>query len=326
MPSTIYAVDEELFCFWAKDLKAEAVAFLESLDPEYFLYVAKQGLPHIGDKENEMRAGASMRLAFFHGSETLLLLLAAVVQAPKCPQAYLGQCQNVQLRKVLNAIDEGKPVLKFNHQLRDLSWHGIAFEIVRCSSVSPDRMSKTVELLERFWSELSAKNQDPTAIAEYNSLKHGFRVGHGGYQIQITFSPPGQLEDKPAEIKLGNHHFGTSFSVISQVGGDERSNRSRVAHIHHVGWKIENMGLSLELLWISIQNVVAYLRLYNDAPGRFLTPNFEAAEAKLPEVASDSYSISSPVAGACATTKDQLIDAAEKNRKQRMDKRPPSDG
>lgn len=319
MPNTIYAVDDELFCFWAPDLKAAAVAFLGTLDPDYFLFVAKQGLPHIGEKENEMRAGASMRLAFFHGSETLLLLLAAVVQAPGCPQAYLGQCQNGQLRNVLDAIDASKPVRKFNHRLQDLSWHGIAFEILRFSGFSPTQISKTVELLQRFWADLSAKNQDEIAIAEYNSLKHGFRVGHGGYQIQFTVNQPGAPADT-AEITLGNHAFGTSFSVITRIGGEEKSNRSRAAHTHHVGWSIKSMALSLELLRVSIQNVVAYLNFFNNAPGRFLVPNFDLADFESPRVASESFSLAPAVAGACATTKNQLVDAVEKNRQRRTAK------
>lgn len=325
MPNTIYAVDDELFCFWAPDLKAAAVAFLKSLDPDYFLYVAKQGLPHIGDKENEMRAGASMRLAFFHGSETLLLLLAAVVQAPWCPQAYLGQCQNVPLRNVLDAIDEGKPVRKFNHRLQDLSWHGIAFEVLRLSGFSPTQISKTAELLGRFWADLSAKNQDEIAIAEYNSIKHGFRVGHGGYQIHFTVNRPGNPATNSTEITLGNQPFGTSFSVITRIGGEEKSNRSRAAHTHHVGWNIESMALSLELLRVSIQNVVAYLSFFNNAPGRFLVPDFDVADFEPPRVASEFFSIGPSVVGACATTRDQLADVVEKNRQQRMAKEASSD-
>ncbi|PZQ76995.1 MAG: hypothetical protein DI563_05300 [Variovorax paradoxus] len=307
MPNEIYAVEEERYCFWEEDLRAAAVSFLKGLDPEYFLFVAKQGLANIDDPKDRKRAGASMRLAFFQGSETLLLLLAAVVQAPRCPQAYLGQCKNDQLRRVIQAIDQRMPIPNFNFRLQEVSWRGLAMEVLRRSGFTSEQILPTVEMLAQFWADIAANSCNEIAISEYNSLKHGFRVGHGGYELTFTVQPKDPAEP-PQKIELGNPSFGTSFSVIEPIGGVEKANRSRVAHQHAVGWEIESVALSLELLRVSIQNVVSYLIQINGGQATFVVPKFDASKLTSPQVASQSFSIGPAVRGARATTKEELAD------------------
>lgn len=72
MASTIYAVDNDLYCFWSNDLSADALSFLDSMDPGYFVYVADEALRHLGDEATEVRAATNLRVAFFHGLESLL--------------------------------------------------------------------------------------------------------------------------------------------------------------------------------------------------------------------------------------------------------------
>ena len=310
----IYAVDEKLYCFWADDIQQSALEFLDSFDPTYFSFIAQQSLAHLNDKTHEMHAAANMRLAFFHGSETLLLLVGALIQAPSCPQAYLGQCSNEKLRNVLSCIDSSTPLKKFNHNLQDISWASIAYEVMRHSGIDNIQVIKTQKLFEDFWSALASKQQNILAISEYNSLKHGFRVGHGGYKVDFSFDmPPSPSSELPKEFSLGDSRFGTSFKCINQVAGNAKTNQSRSAISHHVNWNFEEIALFLQLIDISIRNILTYLKSYNGAEKvLYSIPNLE--KFTLPNVASESISLEQHPPNAQITTLASLTEAVERNR------------
>ncbi|RTD84027.1 hypothetical protein EJO68_33360 [Variovorax atrisoli] len=110
----IYAIADDPYCLWEDDTKAAALAFLRSVDHEYFEYIVQRSIADLENPANGMRAATSMRLALFHGGETLFLLIGALIQAPLCPHAWIGQCSTGDLRIVLERIEAGGDLLMQN--------------------------------------------------------------------------------------------------------------------------------------------------------------------------------------------------------------------
>jgi hypothetical protein len=313
MASTIYAIDEELYCFWANDLREASLRFLEDIDPVYFGYIADLAIQQSIDDKNAMRVAANLRLSFFHGAESLLMLLAALIQAPLCPQAYLGQCSNGNLRSVLLKITQGEDVRKFNYSLLNISWDEIAYEVLKISGESGDRLTELAKFFGDFWTQLSSKQLDAIAIAEYNSIKHGFRVGQGGYKIHLSAVNPTDTE--PKEITIGGSRFGTSFDVIDRACSPAKGNRSRLAKRHSVNWNLEELAELLQLISASMQNVISYLKSYNGAspPYTVALPN----NLSFPSVLSESFVLTEAVHDAIPTSLEEVKVADDRNRARR---------
>ncbi|MET4577413.1 hypothetical protein [Ottowia thiooxydans] len=310
MASTIYAIDNELYCFWSNDLSADALTFLDSVDTGYFGYVADEALKHLGDQVTEMRAATNLRIAFFHGLESLLMLIAAAVQAPKCPQAYLGQCSNGALRSVLEKIDKGSVLPQYNRLLKVRSWPGIAEEVLGCFREAETEQQLLVGEFANLWADLATKQQNQIAIWEYNSLKHGFRIQPGGFSLKIEAKGPDHFT--PLESTI-SEKFGTGFQVITKPGDDTDSNRSRVAERHNVIWRVEDLAHLVHLISASLRNVVTYLRAYNGGPPPYEIVRMSESAPRFPSSTSTSVSLAELVPDARPTTKAELAQANQRN-------------
>lgn len=310
MASTIYAVDNELYCFWSNDLSDDALTYLDSVDPGYFVYVADEALKHLGNEATEMRAATNLRIAFFHGLESLLMLIAAAVQAPKCPQAYLGHCSNNELRGVLKKIDESTVLRQYNRRLKVCSWRGIAEEVLSCTGETGPEQQRLVETFANLWEDLASKQQNDVAIWEYNSLKHGFRIQPGGITLKIEAD--GQNLPNPFEFTIGEK-FGTGFQVMTKPGEKTKNNRSRVAERHNVIWRVEDLAHLVYLISASLRNVVTYLRIYNGGPPPYLIARIPESAPTAPSATSTSISLAEAVPGARPTTKAELEQANQRN-------------
>lgn len=116
-------------------------------------------------------------------------------------------------------------------------------------------------------------------IDEYNSLKHGFRIRSGGFGIAFApESSPGVAPPPEAFTQLGKSEFGSSFFKVEPLTS-ARSERSLVVSHQSFNWPIEKVILLNRAVYISINNVVAALRIVNDIPPsecRFLRPEDQA--------------------------------------------------
>lgn len=303
--NSVYAINEDLYCFWSASRRHSATDFLKSLDPGYFAFVADQGAACLGNTELETRAAASMRIAFFHGTETLLLLLGAFVQGPACPQAWIGECKTPQLREVMRKITVGEPLPVFNERIAALSWNSIAEAVLRGSG--QPRAIAIAPKFESFWRRLAEAYLNDDFSDEYNGLKHGFRVGHGGIAAAISNKPSdGSIPAEEDMTPLGSSKWGTSFKVIRRAGSDAKANRSRYSVDHYINWDAEHMMVVLHCISASIHNVVAALQVAHGATAAtFKVPDFGDSEFPM-ELYTLSMAYDDPPADARATNHEQL--------------------
>jgi hypothetical protein len=246
--------------------------FLQGIDPLYWSYQAAVHGEHLGaeDLAERHRASAALRVAYSQGVETLFALLAAFVQVPSYPLAWVLMYRNDQLRSVVSKIDSGVSVpspLK-----AEPSWDSIAAAVFQFVE-EPTRSAITVGFAQ-FWTHLAGDFLDPSFEPEYNNLKHGMRSRVGGFSVAMgRQTTPG--ERAPAENMsfVGGAEYGSTFWMPPQRVRPHRFTFELTKSVAR-GWVVDQFTSALELVAMSIRNVVSR-SLIIDGVARSEVPKFE---------------------------------------------------
>lgn len=311
MQNTIFLVNEEPFCLWDFDLRKRNNEFLKGLDADYFDYCLKA---HV-DTEDEQRSSVALRITFHHALETLFSLVGAYVQAPDCAYAWLAKCSTSDLRAFISRVGSGSSDIFTKLNISPVSWNTVAEAIFQTYMPGTEKQGRTVECFSNTWRWLAHEFQDQNHIDEYNSLKHGFRVQGGGFALAVGIEPSYGIP--PPEDKmhlLGKSDFGTSFLRLESLGTD-RKNRSIRARRTSVNWSIERVILSLQLVHMSLNNVISALRIINGwkaSECKFLRPendeDFETPWKYSPGVTSINFDHVIDEGNTIAVTRRELLE------------------
>jgi hypothetical protein len=256
---------------WEYDLPARNARFLEGLDVKYFEYL---GSAHVAqfDGEQEARAAVGLRSAYHHSLETLFSLLGALTQAPECVPAWLPKCSNDALREVVSMLQRGDDILTQRGR-QPITFGSLAAAVHQYAWQNDQPLRATSERFGLLWQRLADDFLDPYHIAEYNSIKHGFRVAAGGFGLSIGLEHVSGVSPPDEEMKtIGYSPFGTTFFAVEPVPvGNHPKNRSFRVRRMSLNWRAEAMVQRLQLIQMSIGNVVGALRIMNgSAPGTIL--------------------------------------------------------
>lgn len=302
--NVVYAIDDEPYCYWAASRRESATQFLDSLDPGYFAFIANQGGACLGDPSLERRAAASLRIGFFQGTQTLLLLLGAFAQAPGCPQAWMDECKPPQLREVTKKITNGGSLLLLNDLLTSASWASVADAVLRTSG--EEGMVRLAPRFARFWQQLAQTYLLKEAIAEYEGLMHGIGVQSGGVNSMGATTASRSAPIRNDAVPSRSSRWATSFKMTRAVGSDGNDSRSRYSVDQHIDWDAEQMVEALHCISASIHNVVAALRIVQGAGDvTFMVPVFGESEFPRPRSAS-SIALCEVPQGARRTSAQEL--------------------
>ncbi|MCS0807053.1 hypothetical protein NX774_03855 [Massilia agilis] len=275
MQSTIFAVSDDPFCLWERDVKQRNLEFLDGLDPDYFYYVLETHL----NAEDEKRAVIALRQSLHHAIETMFSLLGAFVQAPDCVYAWIAKCSNTQLREVVGRITQGDPELATKLIIPAIDWRSIAAVIFATYLPGTERQSDTVERYATLWVRLSSELTNEAQIDEHNSLKHGFRFRSGGFALAFGVEPEFGVSPPESVMRtLGGSTFGATFFKIEKLGPKKSSPHIRSRRTS-VNWSLERTALLLQLAHMSICNVISALRIVNGVPPaecKFLRPQHDS--------------------------------------------------
>jgi hypothetical protein len=282
MDRYVFAVGEEAFCLWGYDLAEENEQFLKSFDASYFEYVARAHIDHL-EGDDAARAAIALRASYHHGLEALFSILGALSQAPEAVTAWIPRCSNARLRRFVGDVTAGKPVLTQRGRQR-LTWRALAEIVHSCCWVDEDPKHATAHRYAKLWSHFARDFLDPLHVAEYNSIKHGFRVLSGASVVRVGLQPSYGVVPSESQMRtIGGSPHGVSFSTVDPLPADNaKSPHVRLVH-QRLNWRAESMIQALQLISWSINNVVGFLRVLNGAtPGtvRFHRPEDpEAFEA-----------------------------------------------
>lgn len=98
MPSGApFCVIERPFVVWSNDITRDNRAFLKSIDSDFYFRTAHLLIASgesEGDEDQVRKDASSLaRMLWHHGTETLVMLLGAYIQAPYAVHAYFQKCR-----------------------------------------------------------------------------------------------------------------------------------------------------------------------------------------------------------------------------------------
>lgn len=261
MKPTIFAVGDEPYCLWEIDVSERTRDFLAGLDSEFFSYVLQAHM----ETEDEKRASVAIRVALHHGTETLFSLLGAFVQAPDCPYAWIAQCRTEELRKVVSRISDGDDSLITKWGKPILSWADVSAAVLQSCQPGTEKHKHNISGFGMAWAALADEVQDEVVNHEYNAIKHGFRTRSGGFTLAVGLEETTGVPAPESAINvLGGSQFGSMFYKIEKLKGHGgRHLRSRRTSVN---WSLERDILLLQLIQISINNVISALKVANGVP------------------------------------------------------------
>lgn len=262
MRGTIFVVNDEPYCLWAIDLPERNKEFLRGVDVAFFSFVQQTYL----SADDEKRAVVAMRLLLHHATETLFSFLGAFIQAPDCTFAWISKCTTGDLRKLIQKINSGQAGTYNLLQQDQISWKSVSERVFAAYLPGSDRQKNSIQLFADFWQRMAREMLNETLIDEYNSMKHGFRVNSGGFTLSAGIERDYGVEADAAEMSvMGHSPYGIKFFKILQVFSDKKS-RSLKSVRTCVNWSIEQVSLTLQLVGMSITNVVSALKIANGFP------------------------------------------------------------
>lgn len=111
------------------------------------------------------------------------------------------------------------------------------------------------------WSQLASIYLQEGFSNEYNSIKHGLRAKAGGFSIAIgREDKPGVPPPPERMVLMGKSKYGTSYTSIEEIGDLKR-------HVqitkHSRNWDPEDMVWGLNLISLSISNIISALKILN---------------------------------------------------------------
>jgi hypothetical protein len=305
-----FAVNETPYCFWSLDAIGQDLEFINKIDPRYFEHIAElHGESLEGDQKQY--AAAAIRIAYSQGLETLFAFLCAVAQAPDCVMGWFLKYQNRDLYDVVRKINDRQAIYK---KLRcdRVTWKKIAELVFSSLKTGDDEKDKAIcDNFARLWRRFASDFLNKHHELEYNSIKHGLRAKLGGFYLALgAEDTPGVPAPADRMRVVGSSEFGSSFFV------PERLHDARNFSVSHqsLNWFPLNFLYALRLISISINNVIAFLKIYHGVPATDVNFSWLSDDATYDEPWSRSTSITSmgwksPISEQAITplTKDEIL-------------------
>jgi len=250
---------------WGTSLREKNLEFLRGVDGGYFNHIALTNGPLL-DGESRQYAAVAIRLAHGQALETLMGLIAAALQATRCPLGWMLTYQNQQLKEAIADISGSIPDRSHLVPLApgdplDL----LAEETLAATNWPEEKQAFRARSFARCWRRWCAEFLDEYEMSEYNALKHGNRAQPGGFVLAIGAETEyGKPAPQDKMHTLASSDFGSSFYVPEKLHGRLHQRPRKISR----NWSPVAMGQALLLMGVSIGNLVSFLRRMNgDDPG-----------------------------------------------------------
>jgi hypothetical protein len=195
----------------------------------------------------------ALRTNYGHALETFFGLLAASVQAPHCPLGWILQYAPGDVPKVIRKIHQDEHVLARVPLPPTNRWAALSATINSFKHDDPGEDARIKRLFADTWALLAHDYVDEIGGDEFNSIKHGLRVKPGGFSLQIGASP----DESAAPLIDSRSEFGTRFFHRESLGDAINFYAKDAAR----NWSPKALAVRTELLCVSINNIVSFLRL-----------------------------------------------------------------
>lgn len=267
--TALFVCDVTPFAVWSLRMEEENLQCLNSIDPDYFKHISAANKLLL-ESENRHYASVQLRTAYSMALETLFALIGCVVQAPHCPAGWLLCYHSGGLYNLIRNITNRQPILTMLQA--PLTWEILAKVTMPLAYRDDAHRQEVQSKVARFWSSLAVEWVKSEFTAEYNSVKHGLRAGmHGSTMAMGLEDSPGVAAPPERMVVFAQSEFGLHFYVPEEIFSDSSAGKRDKLNIKLVdvnnNWNPERFVVLLELLAMSINNVIAYLKLQSGARG-----------------------------------------------------------
>jgi len=269
---TIFCVNKKPWLVADPDLKARNHEFLIGIDAEYFQY--SLSVHGKAEESNYRHASIAMQATLHHALETLFSLIGVLLQAPDCGYAWIAKCQTVDLIRLLERISKRDQTLFTKLVNQDISWEGIALRIAELcdSQVSTDLLSDFKLSHGRCLGRLAAEMTNHDKRDEYNSIKHGFRIQPGGFQLYVSIDD-NQVHTPPANSDgmdlVAESDYGASFFKLVPLSSSKKERGLKPERVS-TNWNPTRTMMLIQLTHSYIVNVHCALKRLNNVAGEHL--------------------------------------------------------
>lgn len=244
-----FAILERPICIWDPTIDSRNLRFLKAFDADFFCLRERAWS---GQKdEHPLKSAIALRIDFGMALETLFAVLGAVVQAPHCVFGWLSLYRNEELLEIVDRLRKGNSFPGLS-PFRHPTFEGIAKAILLPVAATDSLMyERLVDELSKTWRHFAHVFCDPIKSAEYNSLKHGFRVQATPFQMTVRRTDTGDV------ALHANVEAGIAFMGLKK-NPDRRFDFS--ISNHTLALEPEAYAASLELVAVSVHNAIMYAR------------------------------------------------------------------
>lgn len=289
LQSRIFTVGDRPHEVWDWDLDKRNLEYLESLDPDYFLYAARTNYPNLEaqNPKDRQRAATAIRVAHHHGIESLFSLIFAALQARHCVVGWMQVYSPSELQKLVKSVSfssqpaEWEEVRAYRERVLpyvwlepgEFRWEGISEALIRPAG-REERATEVQELFAGLWRRFARDFLNGSFSDEYNSMKHGLRTGPGGFRFALALeSASGESTASEDAVLASESEHGSSFFVRRTFVAEpyERDRRAGQSASHFrvrrqlLNWDPKGLCNALALISVSIHNVRNWLLALNGA-------------------------------------------------------------
>lgn len=146
--------------------------------------------------------------------------------------------------------------------LKSISWENIAEYVFQNYQPGSNENKYVTDLFAKLWSSLADEFVSISQRNECNSIKHGFRVQLGGFEIKMA------VHDIDSDIKdekmqtVGKSKYGVSYYKLQKINSDKTERSYRIER-YCVNWDMQKTIDILKLVSISITNIISALQILN---------------------------------------------------------------
>jgi hypothetical protein len=261
MDKALFCVGKRPFAVWGGDIAEKNVQFLNTYDVRQFEYLATVHLAQL-DQDGAQQAATALRIDYGLAQEALLSLIGATLQAPHCVFAWLSEYGTPDIELVVRGIEGLQNIPHFLSG--PLSWETLSAEIHRGLILSNKAEGKEIKAkYAMFWSYLANEFMDKKIRNEYNGAKHGLRFQPGGFRFglgrQLTQNEPVPLEKLDWTPPCP---YGATTMSLAKIGFGKEFIDYRIKEETR-NWDPLCFAGRLELISMSINNIIYYLRVIN---------------------------------------------------------------
>lgn len=258
-----FAIDEDAWCVWDWNLHEQNLDFIKSVNPAHFEYLG-QIYAKSEDKQDQS-AALALRTAYSHGLETFFAFLFAAIQAPDCVIGWVHKYDVSQIRSLLQKVKNRQPIFS-KVGIHPFTWRNISNTVLSFKLEDKDKEARIKQNFAMAWGRFADEFLQPTFAYEYNSIKHGLRAKSGGFWVAFGKEDvPGKRASPERMRLLGKTDYGSTFYTVEAFDIKAKDNTKRHFRLlrHSQSWNIEKYFLGLHLISLSLQNVLAFLKIVN---------------------------------------------------------------